>query len=84
MYKERYELHKVRSPEDLGQPGKPYCVKHYIPKDGGTWVACGEIKYFATQEEAEEYKEIKERKKDHAGKNKENTKDERSRKKSPE
>lgn len=55
MYKEKYELRKVRNPEDLGKPGKPYCVAHYIPKDGGTWIACGEIKYFATQAEAEAY-----------------------------
>lgn len=55
MYKEHYELRKVRNPQDLGHPGKPYCVYHYKPKDGGTWLAHGEIKYFATQGEAEAF-----------------------------
>lgn len=55
MYKEHYELRKVRNPEDLGKPGKPYCVTHYIPKDGGTWIACGGSKYFETQAEAEAF-----------------------------
>jgi len=60
MYKEHYELRKIRNPQDLGHPGKPYCVKHYIPKDGGTWIACGKIEYFATQEEAEAYQHAQE------------------------
>ena len=47
-YKERYELHKVSKPEDMGHPGKPYCVKHFIPQEGGSWVAYGAIKYFST------------------------------------
>ena len=55
MYKEHYELRKVRNPEDLGKPGKPYCVTHYIPKDGGTWIAFGGSKYFETQAEAEAF-----------------------------
>ena len=55
MYKEHYELRKVRNPEDMGKPGKPYCVTHYIPKDGGTWIACGGSKYFETQAEAEAF-----------------------------
>ena len=55
MYKERYELRKERKPEDLGAPGKPYCVIHLIPKDGGTWIAYGAKKYFETQAEAEAY-----------------------------
>ena len=54
-YKERYELHKVSKPEDMGHPGKPYCVKHFIPQEGGSWVAYGAIKYFSTQEEAQAY-----------------------------
>ena len=53
MHKEHYELRKIRNPEDLGKSGKPYCVTHYIPKDGGTWIACGGSKYFETQAEAE-------------------------------
>jgi len=55
MYKEHYELRKVRNPEELGKPGKLYSVTHYIPKDGGTWVMCGITKYFETQAEAEDF-----------------------------
>ena len=55
MYKEKYELRKIRNPEDLGKPGKFYCVAHYVPKDGGTWIACDSMKYFETQAEAEAY-----------------------------
>ena len=55
MYKEHYELRKERNPQDLGAPGKPYCVIHLIPKDGGTWIAYGNKKYFATQAEAEAF-----------------------------
>ena len=55
MYKEGYELRKERNPEDLGAPGKPYCVIHLIPKDGGTWIAYGGKRFFATQAEAEAF-----------------------------
>ena len=55
MYKEHYELRKVRNPEELGKPGKLYSVTHYIPKDKGTWVACGGSRYFETRAEAEDY-----------------------------
>lgn len=62
MYKEHFELKKIRSPEDLGHPGKPYCVYHYKPQEGGTWLACTDIKYFATQEEAEAFLKAQEEK----------------------
>lgn len=55
MYKECYKLRTIRNPEDLGKPGKPYCVAHYIPADGGGFLVYGGVKYFKTQEEAEAY-----------------------------
>lgn len=60
MYKEHYELRKVRNPEDLGKPGKPYCVTHYIPKDGGSCLVHAGTRYFNTREEAEAYQEAQE------------------------
>ena len=52
IYKERYEIQKVKSPEDVK---KSFYVRHLIPKDGGTWIACGGTKYFETQAEAEAF-----------------------------
>ena len=60
MYKEKYELRKVRNPEDLGKPGKPYCVSHYKPIDGGACLAFAGSRYFETQDEAEAYQEAQE------------------------
>ena len=71
MYKERYELRKVRNPEDLGKPGKNYSVTHYKPIEGGTCLACAGTRYFNTQEEAEAYKNKKERKVQYAGRKEE-------------
>lgn len=71
MYKERYELRKVRNPEDLGKPGKHYSVTHYKPIEGGTCLVCAGTRYFNTQEEAEAYKNEKERKVQNAGRKEE-------------
>ena len=49
IYKERYEIQKVKSPEDVK---KSFYVRHLIPKDGGTYLAIGEIRYFETLEAA--------------------------------
>lgn len=71
MYKERYELRKVRSPENLGKPGKAYSVTHYKPIEGGTCLACAGTRYFETLEEAKAYQEAKERKVHNAGRKEE-------------
>lgn len=55
MYKEKYGLRKIRTPEDLGQPGKPYCVTHYFPREGGSWIEYGTSKFFETRAEAEDF-----------------------------
>ena len=60
MYKEHYVLRKVRSPEDLGKPGKHYSVSHYTPIEGGTCLACAGTRYFNTREEAEAFREAQE------------------------
>lgn len=57
IYKERYEIQKVKSPEDVK---KSFYVRHLIPKDGGTYLAIGEIRYFETLEEAQAYQEAQE------------------------
>ena len=60
MYKERFELREVKKPEDLGKPGKSYCVTHYKPIEGGTCLACAGTRYFTTREEAEAFQEAQE------------------------
>lgn len=55
MYKERFVMRTIKKPEDLGKPGKNYCVTHYKPIEGGTCLACAGTRFFATQEEAEAY-----------------------------
>lgn len=63
MYVEKYSLRKIENPAEYQRkPGKPYSVSHYIPRDGGTWIARENIKYFKTLEEAKEYKRIQEEK----------------------
>lgn len=84
MYKERYELRKVRNPEAMGKPGKAFSVTHYTPFDGGTCLICAGTRYFETLEEAKMYQEEKERKVLNAGRRKDEKKrNERSRKESP-
>ena len=60
MYKEKYELRKVKNPERMGKPGKHYSVSHYTPIEGGACLASAGIKYFETLEEAQAYQEAQE------------------------
>ena len=60
MYKERFELRKVKKPEALGKPGKHYSVSHYTPIDGGSCLVHAGTRYFNTREEAEAYQEAQE------------------------
>ena len=54
-YTESYRMWKVKNPGKMGMPGKNYCVAHYKPMDGGTWVENVESKFFENKAEAEAF-----------------------------